>query len=122
MSQHVVPLRTYWIIFGALMGLMVLTVLASYLDLGLFEIPLALTIATVKAVLIMMYFMHLKYSNKLTWLFAGASTLWLAILIAFTMSDFVGRHVIDAPITPRPGTEYFGGPVVADDETATQEG
>lgn len=116
MSSHVVPIKTYLNVFWALMGLMLLTVVAAYMPFGPLHIPIALTIAIVKAVLIMAYFMHLKYSHKLTWLFAGASSLWLVILIAFAMSDFLSRGWISAPIAPGPGIEYFGGPAVPDRE------
>lgn len=100
MSQHIFPIRTNLVIFLILMGLLVLTVVvALYLDLGVFEIPVALTIAFVKAVLIALYFMHLKFSTRLTWLFAGSGTLWLIILIAFSMSDFLSRGLLSPVVT-----------------------
>ncbi len=72
-----------------------------------------MAIAIVKAVLIMMYFMHLKFSSKLTWLFAGSGTLWLAILIAFLLADFLGRNWVSPIIHAGPNrqiaTSYFGG-------------
>jgi cytochrome c oxidase subunit 4 len=121
MSQHVFSLRTNFIIFGILMALLVLTVVVALaLDLGAFEVPVAMTIAMVKAVLIMMYFMHLKFSSKLTWLFASSGLLWLVILIAFTMSDFLSRGwlspIVTAEIPRDLAIDYFGG--LPDPDTA----
>jgi cytochrome c oxidase subunit 4 len=114
MSQHVFTLRTNFIIFGILMGLLVLTVVVAVaFELGALEVPIALTIALVKAVVIMMYFMHLKFSSKLTWLFASSGLFWLVILIAFAMSDFLSRGWLSPIVTaeiPRDfATDYFGG-------------
>lgn len=114
MSQHVFSIRTNLIIFAILMALLVVTVVVALgFDFGIFEIPIAMTIALVKAVLIMLYFMHLKFSSKLTWLFAGSGTLWLLILIAFTLSDFLGRNWVSPILHAGPNREvattYFGG-------------
>lgn len=114
MSQHVFTLKTNLIIFAILMGLLVLTVVAALgFEFGPLEVPIAMAIAIVKAVLIMMYFMHLKFSSKLTWLFAGSGTLWLAILIAFLLADFLGRNWVSPIIHAGPNrqiaTSYFGG-------------
>ncbi|QDV37095.1 cytochrome C oxidase subunit IV family protein [Tautonia plasticadhaerens] len=112
MSQHVFTIRTNLIIFAILMALLALTVAVSTLDLGALEIPIALTIAFVKAILIMLYFMHLRFSSRLTWLFAGSGTFWLLILIAFSMSDFLSRGWLSPIVTT--GTtrdyaqDYFG--------------
>lgn len=95
MTGHVVPLRTNLLNFGALMGLLILTVGAAYIDLGRWNLPLALIIAAIKAVLIVLFFMHVRYSHKLTGIFSGAALLWLAILIALTMTDFGSRGWLD---------------------------
>lgn len=125
MSQHIVPLKTYWAIFWILMILMIATVVAAYLPLGFFEIPVALGIAAFKTVLIALYFMHLKFSNRLTWLFAGASGLWLCILIAFLISDWGTRGDIRLPVVDSspnsPAAAYFDGPLVPDTEVASEE-
>ncbi len=122
MSQHIVPLKTYWGIFWILMILMVVTVVAAYLPLGILEIPVALGIAAVKTVLIALYFMHLKFSNRLIWLFAGASALWLCILIAFLISDWGTRGDMRLPIVDSSPTSsaaaYFDGPIVPDTEVS----
>jgi cytochrome c oxidase subunit 4 len=70
---------------------MVVTVAAAYIDLGPFNIYVALTIAIVKSTLVVMYFMHVKYNTKITWIFAGAGFLWLIIMFALTMADYVTR-------------------------------
>jgi cytochrome c oxidase subunit 4 len=89
--EHVVPLRTNLIVFAALMGLLVLTVAVAFLDLGAVGLAIAMAIATIKAVLIILYFMHVRYGGRLQWIFASAAFFWLAILILITMSDYATR-------------------------------
>jgi cytochrome c oxidase subunit 4 len=91
MSEHVVSKKTYFIIFGALMVLTAATVLVATFDLGRLNVIVALSIAVLKATLVVLYFMHVRYSSKLTWVFVGAGFFWLAILVAFTLSDFATR-------------------------------
>ena len=91
MSAHVVPLKTYLVIFGILMGATGLTVAIAFLDLGPANTVVALTIAAVKAVLVVLWFMHVKYSSRLTWVFAAAGFLWLALMIGLTLADFETR-------------------------------
>ncbi|MBI5471750.1 MAG: cytochrome C oxidase subunit IV family protein [Ignavibacteriae bacterium] len=88
----IIPKKTYYKVGAALFILMFLTVAAAYLNLGPFNIYIALTIACVKAVLVVMYFMHVKYQTKVTWLFAGAGFLWIVIMFALTMSDYITRY------------------------------
>jgi cytochrome c oxidase subunit 4 len=87
----IVPKKTYYTIGFILLILMVVTVAAAYIDLGPFNIYVALTIAIVKSTLVVMYFMHVKYNTKITWIFAGAGFLWLIIMFALTMADYVTR-------------------------------
>jgi len=91
MSQHVASLKANYTVFGALMALLVVTVGAAYVDLGPFNLPVSLLIASVKVVMIVLVFMHVRYSHRLTWVFAGASLLWLAILILLTLVDYHTR-------------------------------
>jgi len=91
MSAHVVPVRTYLVIFGALLILTAVTVFAAFQDFGLFNTPIALTIAVFKATLVILYFMHVRYSSRLTWLFVAAGFFWLVILLTFTLADFASR-------------------------------
>jgi cytochrome c oxidase subunit 4 len=90
-----VPVRTYWIVFIALMALLALTVGAAELERGPLSIALAIAIATVKAVLILLFFMHVKYSSRLIWLFAGASFLWFGLMLLFIFADLLTRPILD---------------------------
>ena len=91
MSEHVVSRKIYFIIFGALMLGTLITVWVANFDLGPWNAVVALTIAVVKATLVVLYFMHVRYSSKLTWVFVGAGIIWLIILFAFTLSDYMTR-------------------------------
>ena len=91
MSAHVVPRKTYFLIFGGLMVLTGLTVWVATFDLGRWNAIMALSIAVVKATLVVLYFMHVRYSSKLTWVFVCAGVIWLIILFGFTLSDFLTR-------------------------------
>jgi cytochrome c oxidase subunit IV len=96
-SAHALQPRTYLLVFAALIVLTVTTVgldvLVSkgFLDIGRAQHPLALAIAAAKAVLVLLFFMHLWHSSKLTWAVALGSLLWLAILIAYTLTDYLSR-------------------------------
>ena len=91
MSEHVVSRKVYFVIFGALMVGTALTVWVANFDLGTWNAVVALSIAVFKATLVVLYFMHVRYSSKLTWVFVGAGVIWLIILFAFTLSDFLTR-------------------------------
>ena len=91
MSVHVVSRKIYFGIFGALMVLTALTVWVATFDLGRWNAIAALSIAVLKATLVVLYFMHVRYSSKLTWVFVCAGIIWLMILFAFTLSDFLTR-------------------------------
>ena len=90
-GHHVVPLRVYLTIFFALMFLTGVTVWVSGIDLGALNTVVALTVAVIKATLVVLFFMHVKYVSKLTQVFAIAGFLWLLILFAFTLQDFISR-------------------------------
>ncbi|HSE37170.1 MAG TPA: cytochrome C oxidase subunit IV family protein [Blastocatellia bacterium] len=91
MSEHVVSRKVYFVIFGALMVGTALTVWVANYDLGRWNAIVALSIAVLKATLVVLYFMHVRYSSKLTWVFVGAGLIWLIILFAFTLSDYMTR-------------------------------
>jgi cytochrome c oxidase subunit IV len=91
MSAHVVPTRVYYLIFGILMICTALTVGIAFLDLGPFNVVAALTIAAFKATLVVLFFMHVKYSTRLTWAVVAGSVFWLGILLALTMGDYLTR-------------------------------
>lgn len=94
MIGHVAAVRTYYLVFAALLTLTGLTVAVTFAPLGHLHTPIALGIACTKAVLVFLFFMHLLYSPRLTWLVAGGAFLWLGILIALTLSDYWSRDVI----------------------------
>ncbi len=91
MSIHVSSARTYAVIFAALMLLTLTTVLVAFTDLGPLNDVVALSIAVTKMVLVVLYFMHAKFSTRLTKLVVVSAFAWLAILIAFTLSDYLTR-------------------------------
>ncbi len=91
MSGYVLPQKTYYLVFAALLLLTLVTVEVAFFDMGLLNFPMALAISTCKATIVILYFMHLRYSSRLTWLVAGAGVFWLFILIALTMSDYLTR-------------------------------
>ena len=91
MSEHVVPLKIYIAVFVSLLVGTGLTVLAASVDMGVWNTPVALTIAVIKATLVILFFMHVKYSSRLTQLIIAASLFWLAIMLTFTLSDYFFR-------------------------------
>ena len=99
-EHYVVPIRTYLTVFVALMVFVAITVSASFIDLGIISIIIVLGIATTKAGLIMLYFMHLRYSPKLMWVFAGLGFFGLSIMILIAMGDYVARGGAIVPAFP----------------------
>ena len=96
-SEHIVSPVVYVAVFIALMVLTGLTVFASTVDLGIWNTPVALLIAITKAVLVVLFFMHLARARHRTQVVAGAGILWLLILITFTVSDVLTRNWIPQP-------------------------
>lgn len=88
---HVVPVSLYVGIWAALMALTLTTVLASFAELGPFNIVVALVIATIKGSLVVLFFMHLRYSPKLTMVAVIAALFWLFIMFSLTMTDYLSR-------------------------------
>jgi cytochrome c oxidase subunit IV len=89
--HHIVPPSVYLIILCALLVGTALTVWASFIDLGVFNPIIALAIACTKAVLVVLFFMHVKYSSKLTMLTVGAGIFTFLVLIGMTLSDYMTR-------------------------------
>jgi cytochrome c oxidase subunit 4 len=100
MSDHVVPIRVYVAVFSALMVLTILTVAAARMDFGAFNTPIALTIAIVKALLVIAYFMHVKYGSKLVWLTVAAGFFWMAHLFGGTLMDYSARGRMNPETRP----------------------
>ena len=92
MSEHIVPPKVYIGIFASLMVLTAATVAAAFVSLGEYNIVIALAIATVKASLVVLFFMHANYSPKRTQLVIVCAVFWLAIMLALTMSDYSTRQ------------------------------
>ena len=92
MSSHVVPLRTYYLIFLTLMVCTAITVAVAFVDLGPLNAVVAMAIAVLKATLVVLFFMHVKYSTKLTWAVVIGSVFWLGILIVMTAGDYLTRR------------------------------
>ena len=91
MSEHVVSPKIYVVILLALLLGTFLTVEAALRDFGHWNIVIALAIATTKATLVILYFMHLRYSPKRTQLVIIAGVFWLAVMLFMTLSDYITR-------------------------------
>jgi cytochrome c oxidase subunit 4 len=91
-SEHIVSPKVYAAILAALLVGTVLTVEAAKINLGRWNIVLALTIATIKMSLVILFFMHGKYSSKRTQLVIVAGFFWLAIMLGLTLQDYSTRH------------------------------
>ena len=92
-TPHVVSVKLYAAIFGALLLLTLSTTGMAFVDLGGdWNAVAAVAIAIVKALLVILFFMHVRYSSPLTWLFVGAGFFWLMILFALTMPDPLTRN------------------------------
>jgi cytochrome c oxidase subunit 4 len=92
MSQHhVIPLKTYFKVAAALIAFTFLTVIAHELHLGALAGPVAFLIAAIKASLVLMYFMHLKYDNMQNRVIFGSGLFFLILLIAFSAFDIWTR-------------------------------
>ncbi|HEX5503409.1 MAG TPA: cytochrome C oxidase subunit IV family protein [Thermomicrobiales bacterium] len=96
-TQRVVPVGVYVAVWVALMCLLGGTIVASLFDLGLFNPVIALLIAAAKGLLIIFFFMHVKYAGRLVFVFAAAGFFWLGILMVLSMSDYVSRTWLNVP-------------------------
>jgi cytochrome c oxidase subunit 4 len=96
-TGHVSPVSLYVTIFGALMALTGLTVFAAFQNLAPFTFFVALAIAVFKATLVILYFMHVKYSSKLTKLTVAVGLFFLVILLTLTMVDYASRQFLPVP-------------------------
>lgn len=91
MSGHVVPLRTYYSVFAALMILLGITVWVAFQPLGPLNIWAAMTIAIIKMTLVILFFMHAKYSYRLIWIVIIGGFIWLTIMLVGTYLDYLSR-------------------------------
>ena len=102
MSTHVVPVRTYLLVFAALMLLTAATAWIAFQDLGPLNNVAALGIAALKATLVVLFFMHVKYSPRLIPLAVTAGVFWLLILIGLSLCDYLTRGYLPAPTIWQP--------------------
>jgi cytochrome c oxidase subunit 4 len=106
-SEHIVSPKIYIVIFSSLMLGTGLTVWAAFQNFGLFNIVIALGIATMKATLVVLYFMHARYSPKRTQLVIVCSVFWLAIMLALTLSDYNTRSPRQSRLAPTASSHLF---------------
>ena len=97
MVSHPEPKKIYFAVFGALMVLTLATVLVARYELGVLNAVVALTIAVIKATLVVLFFMHLRHSSQLTKFAVASGFLWLVILISITLSDYISRAWLPLP-------------------------
>ena len=90
-EHHLVTPRDYAMVFGTLLVFTGITVGAAYIDLGIFNPAVALGIATFKAIVVILFFMHVKYQSRLIKMTVSAGFFVFLVLITMTMSDYVSR-------------------------------
>lgn len=95
-GHHIVPVRTYLAIFGALMVFTAITVAVAFVDLGPLNNVVMLGIAISKATLVVLYFMHVRYSTRLIPVVVASGFFWLLLLFGLTMSDYMTRGWLGA--------------------------
>lgn len=95
MAEHVAPKKTYILVWAALLVLTLVTVGIAQLNLGPLNDVVALAVAVSKAFLVVLFFMHVKDSSRLTRLTVVAGFFWLAILIGITLTDYLSRPAVD---------------------------
>ena len=97
-AGHVAPKSMYYMVFGALIVGTLLTVAAAKVDMGALNNIVMLFIACTKATLVILFFMHVRWASRLTWVVAGAGFFWLLILFGMGMSDYLSRGMIQGTL------------------------
>jgi cytochrome c oxidase subunit 4 len=98
-SGAIIPVRTYVLVFLGLIVLTITTTAVAFVDLGgQWNTAAALAIAIIKALLVILFFMHVFYSRPLTWVFVSAGFFWLLILFTLTLADYFTRNIGGAPL------------------------
>jgi cytochrome c oxidase subunit 4 len=97
MAGHISPKSTYYAVFAALMVGTAITVAVAFVNLGSFNFPVAIGIAITKATLVILFFMHAKYSSQLTKLFVGTAFFFLVILLGLSLTDYLSRGMKTYP-------------------------
>jgi|ERR1700730_8625892 cytochrome c oxidase subunit 4 len=98
MSGHVAPKSMYYAVFAALIAGTGLTVAVAFVDLGALNNVLMLGIAMTKALLVILFFMHVRWGTRLTWVVAASGFVWLLILFGITMSDYLTRGWVEGTL------------------------
>lgn len=98
MDHHVVPVKLYATIVGCLFSFTAITVLAAFLELGALNTPVAIGIAILKATLVIMFFMHVRYNTPLMWVFAGGGFFMMLIFLSLLMQDYMSRGWEQLPV------------------------
>ena len=97
-AGHVAPKSLYYGVFLALLVGTALTVAVAFLDLGAMNNVVMLTIACVKALLVILFFMHVRWSSRLTWVVVASGFFWLLILFGITMTDYLTRGWVEGTL------------------------
>jgi cytochrome c oxidase subunit 4 len=97
MTEHIDSVKTYALVFAALIFLTVATTAVAFVDMGPFSVVIALAIAVCKMLLVALFFMHVRHSTHLTRLVVLGGLLWLAILLLLTMGDMMSRGWVGVP-------------------------
>ncbi len=93
-QNHITGNKTYIIVWAVLMVMTAVTVYVSYINFGILNIVIALVVATIKASIVALYFMHLKFEDSITWVFALFPLSLLALLIGMTITDTFTRTIV----------------------------
>jgi cytochrome c oxidase subunit IV len=91
MREHVTSQKLYFLVGVALLALLALTVAAASIDLGPWNTVVALTIAACKALLVILFFMHVRYSSRVIWVYALIGFFWLILFFSLTFGDYLTR-------------------------------
>ena len=91
MSSSILPRKIYYRVWIALLALLFLTWGLAELDLGPFNNIAALSISFAKMILVVLFFMHVRYEKPLTWIFVTAGLIWFLIMVDLTLSDYLTR-------------------------------
>jgi cytochrome c oxidase subunit 4 len=105
-KEHVIPFRTYALIFAALLALTFITYRVALVDLGKWNIVVAIVIACTKAVLVVLFFMHAAYAPRRTRLVILAGIFWMLLLLGLTLTDYTTRPPATYGTTP--GSAFNG--------------
>jgi cytochrome c oxidase subunit 4 len=97
MAEHIVEPKTYLGVWAALLILLLATVGLAFVPLGPMHVVVAVTIAFAKAILIVLFFMHVRYKPRITVVFVCAGLFWLAIMFTLALGDYMTRSWLPAP-------------------------